>query len=441
MLTLKEINKLAIPAVLFNITEPLIGLADIAIIGQMDEGVIQAQGGVGLAAGLIATLIWGLAQIRTSLSAIISRHFGQGDLKPIYSLIAQTLLLIAIIGILVGFFTAYYYTSIANFIYGSISIDTLQFSNEYFVIRSIGLPLSLIIALFFGIFRGYQNTSWAMVIGLAGGGINILLDFIFVLGIDGILEPMGVAGAAWASVIAQIFMTLLCIIYFYKKTPFTLKLSKKLNPFFNEMLLIFWNMFVRTMVLNVVFILANRYANKNGDIQLAAYTIGYNIWIFSSFFLDGYSNAGNALAGKYLGAGDHNTLRLLGKKLLSINLLISGSLCLIYLLCYPILGPIFNDNPMVISAFEATFWIVIISQPFNSIAFTFDGIFKGLGEAVYLRNTLISGTILIFLPVLLYLDYLEYEIISIWIAMMGWMIYRGGVLLWKFNKMTRQPIQ
>jgi Na+-driven multidrug efflux pump len=84
---------------------------------------------------------------------------------------------------------------------------------------------------------------------------------------------------------------------------------------------------------------------------------------------------------------------------------------------------------------------VIISQPFNSIAFTFDGIFKGLGEAVYLRNTLISGTILIFLPVLLYLDYLEYEIISIWIAMMGWMIYRGGLLLWKFNRMTKQPMQ
>ena len=75
MLTLKEINKLAIPAVLFNITEPLIGLADIAIIGQIDEGATQAQG-VGLAAGLIATLIWGLGQMRTSF-VIISRHYGQ----------------------------------------------------------------------------------------------------------------------------------------------------------------------------------------------------------------------------------------------------------------------------------------------------------------------------------------------------------------------------
>ena len=440
MLTLKEINKLAIPAVLFNITEPLIGLADIAIIGQIDEGATQAQGGVGLAAGLIATLIWGLGQMRTSLSAIISRHYGQGDLKPVYSLIAQTILLTAIIGISVAFFTAYYYNSIAAFIYGSISNDTLQFSNEYFTIRSLGLPLSLIIALFFGIFRGYQNTSWAMTIGLAGGGINIILDLILVLGIDGIIEPMGVAGAAWASVSAQVLMTLLCIVFLYRKTPFNLKISKKLNPFFNEMLMIFWNMFIRTMVLNVVFIMANRYANKNGDIQLAAYTIGYNIWIFSSFFIDGYSNAGNALAGKYLGAKDLITLRALGKKLLSINLLIAGCLCLIYAIFYKALGPIFNDNPMVISAFETTFWIVILSQPFNSIAFTFDGIFKGLGEAVYLRNTLILGTVLIFFPILIYLDFLEYRLNAIWIAMMGWMIYRGGSLLWKFNRMTKNKI-
>ena len=72
MLSAKEINKLAIPAILFNITEPLISLADIAIIGQISDGATEAQGGVGLAAGLIATLVWGFAQMRTSLSAIIS---------------------------------------------------------------------------------------------------------------------------------------------------------------------------------------------------------------------------------------------------------------------------------------------------------------------------------------------------------------------------------
>ena len=193
------------------------------------------------------------------------------------------------------------------------------------------------------------------------------------------------------------------------------------------------------MVLNVVFIMANRYANKNGDIQLAAYTIGYNIWIFSSFLLTDIPMQEMHLLVNIWELKIYY-FKALGKKLLSINLLIAGCLCLIYAIFYKALGPIFNDNPMVISAFETTFWIVILSQPFNSIAFTFDGIFKGLGEAVYLRNTLILGTVLIFFPILIYLDFLEYQLNAIWIAMMGWMIYRGGSLLWKFNRMTKNKI-
>ena len=434
MLTAKEINRLAIPAILFNITEPLIGLADIAIIGQLENDVITAQGGVGLAAGLIATLVWGFAQMRTALSAIISRHFGQKELSPTFSLIPQTILLTFIIGIVIALITGLFYENIAHFIYGQMSDKTYWFSSSYFKIRIIGLPLSLGIALFFGIFRGIQNTSWAMYISLIGGVTNILLDYVLILGVDGIIQGMGVEGAAIASLIAQVTMLVLCIVFLIKKTPFNLNLSFKLSPFFKEMILIFWNMFLRTLVLNVVFILANRYANKNGDIQLTAYTIGYNIWIFSSFFIDGYSNAGNALAGKFLGAKDNNNLAYLGRKLLKINLIISAGLGLVYLLSYPVIGSLFNENPEVITLFKSTFWIIIIAQPFNSIAFTFDGIFKGLGMAVYLRNTLIIGSLFVFIPILISLDYAGYELKAIWIAMMGWMMFRGGSLYWKFNK-------
>lgn len=434
MLTAKEINRLAIPAILFNITEPLIGLADIAIIGQLENDVIPAQGGVGLAAGLIATLVWGFAQMRTALSAIISRHFGQKDLSPTFSLIPQTILLTFIIGIVIALITGLFYENIAHFIYGQMSDKTYWFSSSYFKIRIIGLPLSLGIALFFGIFRGIQNTSWAMYISLIGGVTNILLDYVLIIGVDGIIQGMGVEGAAIASLIAQVTMLLLCIVVLIKKTPFNLNLSFKISPFFKEMILIFWNMFLRTLVLNVVFILANRYANKNGDIQLTAYTIGYNIWIFSSFFIDGYSNAGNALAGKFLGAKDNNNLAYLGRKLLKINLIISAGLGFVYLLSYPVIGSLFNENPEVITLFKSTFWIIIIAQPFNSIAFTFDGIFKGLGMAVYLRNTLIIGSLFVFIPILISLDYAGYELKAIWIAMMGWMMFRGGSLYWKFNK-------
>ena len=83
---------------------------------------------------------------------------------------------------------------------------------------ALGLPISLLIALFFGIFRGLQNTSWAMYISLVGGGLNILLDYALINGIDEYIDPMGVKGAAWASLIAQIVMFILCVFIYYSKS-------------------------------------------------------------------------------------------------------------------------------------------------------------------------------------------------------------------------------
>ena len=436
MLDIKEIRSLAIPAIIYNITEPLIGLADTAIIGQIDQEATIAQGAVGLAAGLIATLIWGFAQMRTSLSAIVSRQFGSNQINRIKSLIPQTIILTFLTGVLISFVFGVYFKDISKFLFGNMEAATFQYSKQYFTIRCYGLPLGLAVALFFGIFRGLQNTYWAMYVSIIGGVSNILLDYILVLGIDDVIDPMGVKGAAWASVISQIIMTSICILIYLQKTPFNFLLNKKLNPYFKEMLFIFINMFIRTMVLNFVFIISNRFANSYGNNSLAAYTIGYNIWIFSAFFIDGYSNAGNALAGKYIGEKNNEKLKSLGSKLIKINIKISFLLMIFYTLLYPFIGEFFNSNKLVIESFESFFWIVIIAQPLNSIAFTFDGIFKGLGKAVDLRNTLIIGTFLFFIPSVYILDFIYPNLISIWVALSVWMLYRGLSLFLKFKKIT-----
>jgi putative MATE family efflux protein len=436
MLDIKEIRSLAIPAIIYNITEPLIGLADTAIIGQIDQEATIAQGAVGLAAGLIATLIWGFAQMRTSLSAIVSRQFGSNQINRIKSLIPQTIILTFLTGVLISFVFGVYFKDISKFLFGNMEAATFQYSKQYFTIRCYGLPLGLAVALFFGIYRGLQNTYWAMYVSIVGGVSNILLDYILVLGIDDVIDPMGVKGAAWASVISQIIMTSICILIYLQKTPFNFLLNKKLNPYFKEMLFIFINMFIRTMVLNFVFIISNRFANSYGNNSLAAYTIGYNIWIFSAFFIDGYSNAGNALAGKYIGEKNNEKLKILGSKLIKINIKISFLLMIFYTLLYPFIGEFFNSNKLVIESFESFFWIVIIAQPLNSIAFTFDGIFKGLGKAVDLRNTLIIGTFLFFIPSVYILDFIFPNLISIWVALSVWMLYRGLSLFLKFKKIT-----
>ena len=272
-----------------------------------------------------------------------------------------------------------------------------------------------------------------MYISLIGGVINIFLDVILIHGFGENLKPMGVEGAAWASLTAQVVMLVLCIVFYLSKTPFELALSPKISPYFREMITIFLNMFIRTLVLNIVFIMANRYANHYGEEELAAYTIGYNIWIFTSFFIDGYSNAGNALAGKFLGENSSDKLKYLGKKLMWINIRISFLLMIIYTISYAYIGSIFNSDETVLNHFNYTFWIIILAQPFNSIAFTFDGIFKGMGRAKELRNTLIQATFFIFIPTLYLSNIINENLLSIWISLSLWMVYRGGSLLYKFK--------
>lgn len=433
-LDIKEINKLAIPAILYNITEPLIGLADTAIIGQMPNEATIAQGGVGLAVGLISTLVWGLAQIRTAVSALVSQYLGKDKLTEIKTLVPQALAFSIMLGLFFWWVTDGFYNEISNFLFTENDPKTQFYSQQYYHIRSMGLPLSLFIAGVFGVFRGYQNTSWAMVISFVGGSLNIVLDLMLVNGVGEIIPAYGVEGAAYASLAAQAVMSYMCGWYLIKRTPFSLKLSFKLNPEFWNMFKVAVNMLVRTLALNVTFLLALRYASGYGENELAAYAIGINIWLFSSFFIDGYSNAGNAIAGKLLGEKDYEKLNWLGWKLMRINIKIAIGLSIFYMVCYPFMAYLFNEDPEVQRIFNGFFWIIILSQPINSIAFSFDGIFKGLGEAKFLRNVLLYGTFLIFIPILVFADSIGFDIYSIWMAFVAWMLWRAISLVLRFKK-------
>ena len=215
-----------------------------------------------------------------------------------------------------------------------------------------------------------------MYAAFTGAIVNIILDLVLVNGFESI-PAMGVAGVAWASVISQLSMVAVCVYFMYKKTPFNLKISKKLNVEFNNMLQISGNMLLRTLALNLSFIMALRYASKFGEETLAAYSMGIQIWLFSSFFIDGYATAGNAMAGKYLGEKNNEKLKYLVVKLLKINLLVAAFLGLVYLMLYGVLGSWFTDNKDVIIVFNYFLWFIILAQPLNSLAFTMDGIFKG----------------------------------------------------------------
>jgi MATE family multidrug resistance protein len=158
-----------------------------------------------------------------------------------------------------------------------------------------------------------------------------------------------------------------------------------------------------------------------------------NIWLFFSFLVDGFANAGNAIGGKLLGSKDTASLRYLAHKTSLYGVVMAVVLALICTLLYPFLGKRFTDDPEVLEIIANTFWIVLLMQPVNALAFVYDGIFKGWGEASYLRNLLWLLTALVFLPVLFLLDYFDWNLRAVWGAFFAWMIGRAAALFLKFK--------
>ena len=426
---LKAINRLAIPAILTGIAEPVISLVDVAFIGKTGTTQLAA---VGIASGFYLMTVWILAQTLTAIAAIVSRYYGQGKLSKIATLIPQALLANIVMGL--GFFALTVHFSTQIFTLYNADGQVLADCEAYFRIRAIGFPFTLATLLLFGVFRGLQNTSWAMIIALSGAVLNVILDYFLIFGIPGLLMPMGIEGAAYASLAAQVLMFLIALLFLFIRTPFNLRISRKLNPQFKWLMGMSGDLFLRTILLNLTFYLATRYATGYGKTVIAAHTIALNIWLFSSFFIDGYAHAGNAIAGRLIGENRLDSLFKLGKRIAKISFWIGSILGLVYLLLYAFIAKIFTEDTEVIAAFNAVFWLVIISQPINALAFAFDGIYKGLGETKLLRNLLAGATILGFLPVVVSFHYLHPSLLGIWVAFLVWMIIRSGWLVRDFRK-------
>jgi len=431
-ISFRQINKLAIPAIISGIAEPLLSITDTAIVGNIRVNPTEALAAVGIAGSFISAIVWILAQTRSAISAVIAQYFGADRLKEISHLPAQIIGINVILSLLIYLVTILFVENIFELYNASGLI--LEKSVSYYRIRAIGLPFTLFVFSVFGVFRGLQNTFWPMVISITGASLNIVLDFALVFGIEGIIPELQVEGAAWASVIAQGVMTLLSLILLIKKTPFSLKLHFPVHPEIKRLLSLSANLIIRAISLNIALYLANAYATKYGSHYIAAQTIAFQIWLFFAFFIDGYASVGNIMSGKFLGQKNHSKIWKLSRQLNKYTIIIAillGSVCFIF---YEGIGLMFTKEQDVLALFFSIFWMVIIMQPINAIAFVFDGIFKGLAEAVILRNTLLASTFLGFIPALLIGDYFDLKLFAIWIAFFVWMLLRAGILLVIFNK-------
>lgn len=435
----REINKLAIPATIAGIAEPLLSITDTAIVGNIPVDGLESLAAAGIVGSFLSMLIWILGQTRSAISAIISQYLGAGKINEVKTLPAQAIFLNIALSILILFSTIFIVEEI--FILLNATGKILDYCISYYSIRVWGFPLTLFAFAVMGIFRGLQNTYWPMSIALVGAFLNIGLDFALVYGIEGLFEPMYLEGAAWASLIAQGVMAIMAFVLLVTKTDISLKLSFDWHPELRRLIGMSLNLFVRAIALNTALILAVREATALGDKYIGAHTIAINIWLFSAFFIDGYGAAGNIMGGRLLGAKDYNGLWTLAKKIIGYGFLVSLVLMILGFVFYYPIGRLFSNENLVLETFYAIFFIVILGLPMNTLAFVLDGLFKGLGEMKYLRNTLLAATFLGFVPSLFLGKYLGWGFYGIWIAFTVWMIIRGGALVIKFRRKFRPLLQ
>lgn len=428
-----------------GIVEPVLSLTDIAVVGNIGYETIEesqqnisAVAAVGLAGSLISALIWIFSQMKSAISAKVSQAYGSNRMEDMATLIPQMLYFNIIVGIIALLFT--YFSSAWVFEHVlSASGDILKDATAYFNIRVFGFPLSIITFSLFGVFRGIQNTWWAMVAAIIGGSINVLLDFVLVFGWWG-LPAMGVEGAALASVIAQLVMLSITLYFLFFQSKIKLKHSFTINPEFKSLLLMAGNLIIRTAVLNIALMLTHKFANIYGSVEAATHALMLNLWMFSAFFLDAFASSANAMAGKFLGAGNKSALKRNLNRNLLLSLIVTILLAIVLLLFdKPIMSLLINSEE-VWQTYPKVLPLFVVCLFFNSIAFTYDGVFKGMGEAKFLRNLLLISTAIGFLPALLIGHAIMPSLTVIWISIIVWMAYRGIVPHFYFKNFLKRKL-
>ncbi|MCB9170064.1 MAG: MATE family efflux transporter [Flavobacteriales bacterium] len=431
LITRRDIDRLAVPAIISGIAEPIISLVDMAFVGRLGTADLAA---VGIASSFFLLVVWVLAQTRSAVLAVVARHFGEDRLDAIRGLVPLAVWMNFGLGLVFFLIT----NALAGPIFSLYNAqgEVLQKAIAYYHVRSLGHPMVLATFALTGAFRGIQNLRWNMWLSVTGALVNLLLNPILIFG-WGPLPAMGIRGSALASLIAQVVMFVAAIVILERRTPFHILPDRWSHPEIPALLLLSGNLFARTIALNVCYYLGNRFATGYGEAYIGAHSIAMNIWLFSAFFIDGYAAAGSVLAGRLNGAGDRRQLYLVSWQVVRRSIWIGVGLAVLYTLLYSPIGQVFTADLEVQRLFTAVFWMVIITQPLNAVAFAFDGIFKGLGEGALLRNVLILATALVFVPVILIGHQLGGLLFAVWSAFLAWMAARSMALAVSFQRRYR----
>ena len=394
-----QILRLAIPSILANITIPLVGIVDTAIVGHIANATYI--GGIAIGTMLFDLLYWNFGFLRVGTSGMTAQAYGRGDGVECARLLTQSVS-IALIGAVVLWLIQWLFVTAVLAIV-PCSTEVAAFAREYFFIRIWAAPATLSLMAFKGWFIGIQDTVSPMITDIVVNVVNMTVSYVLA-----VYTPLGALGVAYGTLVAQFTGLLLAlVICMFKYKTVVREVVRQLcdkaikllgDKEMKRFMSLNANLFVRSLCFMVVYVGFTSLASQYGDVELAVSTIMMKLFMLFSYFVDGFAYAGEALVGKEWGASRSlassphrlvRIVRLLFAWSLGVGLLFTLLFAVWSEECYLAMT---NDMEVLSRLGDYTGWL--IAMPIvSTLAFMWDGVYAGATAGKQIRNAMIYAAL------------------------------------------------
>lgn len=431
----RRILQLAIPNIISNLSVPLLGAVDTAVIGHLDA--VYYLGAIAVGSIIFDFIFWGFGFLRMGTTGLVAQAFGAHQTKETRIILARVLLVAISLSILIIFLQ--FPILKLSLLMVNASPEVEQYVQVYFSIRIFAAPATLALFGLNGWFLGMQNARFPMYVTILLNVLNIILNLVFVLKYD-----MNVAGVAWGSLIAS-YVAVGFAIWLYFRTYHLKGISivreellqlDALKKFFS----VNSDIFIRTLCLVTSYAFFTAKSAETGDVVLAANTILLQLWYISAYGIDGFAFAAESLVGRYFGANDRERLleAIRGCMVWGIGIGLAGTAC--YALFGQQIVSVFTDQTIVLESIQVVLIWTVFAPIVNSICFIWDGVYIGATATPPMRNSMLVATVFVFIPVY-YLTLNTLGVHAIWLAMFSFMLARGILLSVLAKKHIFNPLK
>ena len=378
------------PSILANITIPLVGIVDTAIVGHLSDAA--SIGGIAIGTMLFDLLYWNFGFLRVGTSGMTAQAYGAGRKDECAKILKQSLSVAGVGALFIWAIQWLFVTGVLAVV--PCSSETAQIARSYFFIRIWAAPATLMLMAFKGWFIGMQDTKSPMAVDILVNAVNMAASYVLA-----VYTPLGVVGVAWGTLIAQYSGLALALVILYLRYSGITggRYSEWRNDLrwheMRRMMALNGNLFIRSLCFMVVYVGFTSLASRYGDTELAVSSVLMKLFMFFSFFVDGFAYAGEAMVGRLIGEGEKQQIGKCVHALFNWSIGVGLLFSVFYALWGKECMELMTDKTDVLDAAGKYMGWLIAMPVVSALAFMWDGIYVGATAGVQIRNAMIWAAV------------------------------------------------